>query len=181
MKEINQKTIIVAGCTRSGLTLMMQILNKGGYPCFGEYPAFEGYEIGKIDYNQADGKAIKLVDTHNQFAPKGEYYIIRMRRDLKQQSKSIIKFIKYLGIPVDKRELNNIKKSLQRDYAIIDEWAIRQKDCMYVDFEVLIDNSQLVIDKIKKAFDIKLSDNAINCVIKRGANCYNGMLEEQWR
>ena len=99
------KTIIVAGITRSGLTLMMQILHKGGYPCFGNWPAFEGYNFGLIPWTLAKRRSVKLVDAQKQLPPPGDYHVIRLRRDLKQQTKSIIKLMKALGISV-----SNIQK-----------------------------------------------------------------------
>lgn len=93
------KTVLVCGCARSGLSLTMQLLYKGGYPCFGEYPAFEDYEIGQINYTENIGKAIKLVDTQLQFPPTGAYYVIVLHRDFKEQAKSTVKFLRALGMP----------------------------------------------------------------------------------
>lgn len=120
------KTIIVTGCTRSGLTLMMQLLNKGGYPCFGTYPSFEDYQLGRIDWTKASGKAVKLVDGHLQFPPTGEYYVIMMRRDLDEQAKSVIKFMNAIGLHIDKSKRNIVRQGLKRDLKIIHQWALRQ-------------------------------------------------------
>lgn len=174
---MKDKTIIVAGCTRSGLTLMMQILDKGGYPCFGEYPAYEGYEMGKIDWGFAKGKAVKLVDTQRQFPPKGEYYVIRMRRDLKQQAKSIIKFLGLCGIPVSRNDLKSLRSSLRKDYKTIDSWVARQEKHIYIDFENLLIDPAFYIKNINKVFGIDLSEGAKDCVVERDSDCFPGMLE----
>ena len=76
--------------------------------------------------------------------------------------------------------MKNLYKTLKRDYAIIDRWAIQQKGKIVVDFEDLINNPGLVVDGVNYAFDIKLSKNATSCVIDRGTDCYEGMLEAQF-
>jgi hypothetical protein len=173
---MNNKTIIVAGCTRSGLTLMMQILYAGGYPCYGNMPAFENLSI---DYSEIRGKAIKLVDTHRRFPPVDEYYVIRMHRNIKEQAKSIIKFGNYFGMNVSTIDENNkiLIKSLKHDYRIIDSWAEKQKKVVHVDFETLINAPKEAIEKIEKEFDIKLLSKALSPIISRNTDCYDGLLE----
>ena len=89
--------LIVPGIARSGLTVTMQMLNAGGYPCVGEYPAFEKYNIGDIPWEECVGKAVKVVDTHIQFPPEGRYKVIFLTRDIKQQVKSQCKFLKFIA------------------------------------------------------------------------------------
>lgn len=171
------KTLIVTGCTRSGLTLMMQLLNRGGYPCLGTYPAFEDYELGRIDWSIANGKAIKLVDGHLQFPPKGDYHVIMMRRDLDEQAKSVIKFMKFIGIQIDKSKRNIIKVGLKRDLKIIHEWAIRQTGFIEIQFEHQLSNPTGVLKRITDMTGFVFDKDACNVVVKRDSNCYNGMLE----
>ena len=55
--------IIVAGLTRSGLSVTMQMLWAGGYPCLGRWPAFEQYAVGRVPWHLLpDRVAVKLVD-----------------------------------------------------------------------------------------------------------------------
>ena len=174
------KTIIVAGCTRSGLTLTMQILNKGGYPCFGEWPAFENYEIGGINFDENRGKAIKLVDTHLQFPPEGEYVVLRLQRDLTEQSKSIVKFMEYVGFTNNSINIENVKKSLMKDYQIIDQWVKKQSRYIFLNFEDIINSPEKTVDLISNFIDFKLDIASKNCVVIRNSNCYDGMLEEKF-
>ena len=125
-----EKTVIVAGITRSGLSLMMQMLHKGGFPCYGTYPAFEDYQVGQIDYHEARHKAIKLVDSHNQLPPPGDYYVIRMRRNLDQQIKSLMKFMRIMGVPVLGSDRRKLKRSVIRDYKKISA-ELRPELCRY--------------------------------------------------
>ena len=172
------KTILVSGCTRSGLTLMMNILYTGGYPCFGNAPAFEDYEIGKINFQNQAGKAIKLVDTNKQFPPTGEYFIICMKRDTKQQAKSIIKFMRIVaGLPLTKMHIPEIQKSIVNDYKIIDEWSKKQTGYMFINFEDLINKSEETIKLISEKIEFDLTKNSAKCIISRNTNCLNDLLE----
>lgn len=175
------KTIIVAGCTRSGLTMTMQVLSAGGYPCFGTYPAFEDYAIGYIDFEKVKGKAIKLVDSHLQFPPTGDYFVIRLRRDSMQQAKSMIKFMKFgANLPVSNKHIPDILKGLKRDYEEIDAWANRQSGMITIDFEDLILHPATTINKISEAINFPLSKEAFDAVFKRTTDCYEGMMELQF-
>lgn len=173
----NNKTIVVAGIIRSGLSLTMQILDKGGYSCMGEFPAYEDYEIGNIDFKENVGKAIKLVDTQTQIPPKGDYYVIRLRRDIKQQAKSMIKFMTYLGLDPKSVDQLVLRRSLLNDYKEIDSWVVKQKSYVYVDFEDLIKSPKETVEKIKKTLDIELDENAHTAVLKRDSDNYPGLLE----
>lgn len=172
------KTIIVAGITRSGLTMTMQMLNAGGYPCAGEYPAFEPYDIGEIPFEKLKGKAIKAVDTHLQFPPTGDYLVIRLKRNMTEQSKSIAKFIKIMGVHVNRSEMKQMKKNLPKDYAKIDAWAKRQKECLDISFEEILANPKGAAELIEHYAGTKLdTEKMANVVVKRGAECYDGLLE----
>lgn len=70
--------LIVAGITRSGLSLTMQMLHAGGYPCEGEPPDFEPHPVGEMPWERCERRAVKLVDAHHQFPPAGSYDVIRL-------------------------------------------------------------------------------------------------------
>lgn len=172
------KTIIVAGIARSGLTATMQMLNAGGYPCVGEYPAFEAYQIGQVPVGILKGKAFKCVDTHLHFPNPGDYHVIRLRRNLKQQAKSSLKFLRMLGQPVDRRAVKQFEKSFPQDYRKIDSWAKRQKGVLEIDFENIILDPVEVAKRIAEFTGESLDiDKMASVIIKRGPECYDGMLE----
>jgi hypothetical protein len=173
------KTIIVAGCTRSGLTATMQMLHAGGYNCLGEYPAFEGFEIGSVPFKECVGFAIKLVDTHLQFPIPGEYHVIRLKRDLDEQAKSIVKFLKLVcGMPVNNKAIPKLKKSLEADYKKIDAWASHQKSCITINFEDMITSPAMIAHVIHDFVDEKLDMYKMaSVIIDRPTKCLDTMLE----
>lgn len=143
------KTIIVAGCARSGLTATMQMLYKGGYPCLGDWPAFENFPIGHIPWNRTNGHAVKVVATHIQFPPPGDYHVVRLVRDHKEQAKSMGKLLRTLAnIPVTKDDIRRIQKSLAGDYKKIDEWAQRQKSVITIQFGDIINHPHQVAEQL---------------------------------
>ncbi|MCK5609317.1 hypothetical protein KAR91_46015 [Candidatus Pacearchaeota archaeon] len=168
---------IVAGVTRSGMTATMQMLNAGGYSCAGEYPDFEPFGIGCIPWPECVGKAVKVVDTHLQFPPKnGDYKIILLKRDIKQQAKSMIKFLKACGFNMNVN-MKAMKKSIKDDYKKIENWSKNYKT-LKVTFESIIDQPHITSLKITKfvggEIDVsKMSD----VIIKRSSDCVSELFE----
>jgi len=169
--------IIVAGITRSGLTATMQMLNAGGFPCVGSYPSFEEYEVGETPWGECSGKAVKLVDSQLHIPPDGDYKIIRLHRNQKQQALSFKKFLCALfGEPVEV-DLKAIAKSFDKDYAIIDKWASRHKT-LHISFEEIVTRPVPSATRIANFVDIPLDvDKMATCIIKRGPNCHPSLLE----
>jgi hypothetical protein len=150
--NIGELMIIVAGVIRSGLTLTMQMLHAGGYPCAGEYPAFEEYPIGRIPWKNLNVKAVKLVDAHRHLPEDGDYRVIRLHRDMKQQS-------------------------FKKDYKVIDRWANRH-DCLRLHFEDLIlqphDSALKIAGWVNLPLNVqKMADS----VIERSPACHPEILE----
>ncbi len=178
----NQKTIIVAGIIRSGLTATMQMLDKGGYPCLGKFPGFEEYPIGEVPWRECEGKAVKLIDSHRQLPPKGQYHVIRLARDIDEQVKSHIKFMKLMGLHVrPERDWNALKINIVRDYQIIDEWASKQVKSIIVNFENFIKDPLTTALFIKSEFDISLDcEAAASAIVDRDPKCLDDFLEAQF-
>jgi hypothetical protein len=170
--------IVVAGITRSGLSLTMQMLHAGGYPCAGEFPAFECFDIGQIPWGDLQGKAVKAVDTQLQNPPSGPCSVIRLRRNLVEQCKSINKWNNAFGIP--SADEKRIHASLVRDYRTIDAWAA-DKNCLTLDFEQLIQHPRTAAQRIAEFVkDVQLDVDAMgSAVIKRTTACFDGLLELQ--
>lgn len=168
--------IIVAGITRSGLSLTMQMLHAGGFPCVGEPPAFEEYGIGQIPWKDCHDRAVKLVDAQLQFPPQMPCKVIRLRRNLKQQAKSFNKFNKCFGLP--SAPISKLIKSFRRDYYKIDTWAKKQSGLMTIEFETIIKYPGYIAMRISKFSGRDLNIGAMaSCVVDRSPDCYPTMLE----
>jgi hypothetical protein len=102
-------TIVVSGLGRCGSSLTMQMLEAGGVPCVGGFPAYEPPETnhGCVTtewLRSNDGKAVKILDPHspsapyavNPFLPSVNLKIIWLDRDPQEQAKSVLKFAQML-------------------------------------------------------------------------------------
>jgi len=182
--------IVVAGIFRTGLSMTMQMLHAGGYPCIGEYPAFEHYDTGKIPWLELAGKniAVKAVDTARQFPIPGlKYDVIRLFRNYDEMAKSTVKFVSAMtpltGIkipPLDEKHRLKLIGSFRKDDAAMDK-RFRRAGCRVCElhFEEILAHplsfSKWVEDFIRYPdFD---AQKAASVVIERGPECYDGILE----
>lgn len=117
--------LVVAGLGRCGSSLMMQMLQAGGMPCCGEFPAFELCEHHREYptewWHQWHGKAVKLLDPHYSPIPNDVHYVtLWMRRDFYQQAKSQLKFaLAMMGQDWKgrhgKHDIKKMERQLQRE------------------------------------------------------------------
>ena len=179
---VNYKTVLVCGCTRTGLTLTMQLLYYGGYPCAGSTPAFEDIpllqegSIGRI-VKDHKGKAIKLVDTAVRIPPEGDYYVIRTNRDYLQAAKSNVKLLESMGFECEPDTVSTIAESIKSDYEKIDQWAKMQSGYIQLDFENTLKDPISSLDKISDLIGFRLNHKSVNCVLSRSPECANGFME----
>jgi hypothetical protein len=82
---------------------MMQMLSAGGYPCFGEFPAFEPEEVGfgrdaDTVLKLAHGKAVKILDPQlTNWPDLMDVRVIWMDRDRNEQARSQVKMMNLMG------------------------------------------------------------------------------------
>lgn len=134
--SIDNKCIVVTGLMRSGTSLLMQSLQSAGVECLGEYPGFEDQRMEEEGILPKDlmldsqGKAVKILEPHCRFIPRGfPCYIIYAKRGSREQAKSYIKFIKSLG----------------KRLSVGDKIAVRKMRAMLCDHSRLCDK---IIDRI---------------------------------
>lgn len=171
-----RKTIYVAGIARSGLTATMQMLHAGGYPCAGERPAFEPYDVCRIPWKDCTGMAVKVVDAQIQTPPPGDYKIIRLNRNKTEQAKSTNKFVgAFCGLPP--MSLGGLKNGLKKDYVIIDRWA-KKYPTLVLNFEDIINHPLVAASAVDKFVGGGLDTSKMaRCIINRGPECHPTLLE----
>ena len=173
------KTVYVVGCTRSGLSLVMQMLDAGGYPCIGSFPAFEEYVLGEIPWDKVVGNAVKVVDTDRQLPPKRiRAKVIRLHRNPNEQAKSTNKFLSLVqGFPP--LEIRRLKASYVSAYKRIDSW-FKSFSVLHIHFEDLLEDPKVSAERINTFLetegDLNLERMA-SAVLKRSPSCYEGLLE----
>lgn len=176
-KKDGDNMIIVAGIARSGLTATMQMLNAGGYPCLGKYPAFEPFTLGNIQWNICHDHAVKSVDTQLQFPPPGKKYnVLLLSRDFKQQAKSTNKFLGVVAsLPPVK--VSSLVRVLKRDYLLVYKWARKQRT-MILRFEDIISKPIKTAEDINIFVGGKLNvEKMADVIIDRSPDCHPELLE----
>lgn len=171
---------LVCGFGRCGSSLTMQMLQAGGAPVAGRFPAFELDEMRQIpisnDWLRSLGSvAVKVLDPQRCLAKPFVARIIWLTRDHKQQAKSQVKFMRMLaGVPIK----TGAWKVLARSYVNDQAKAIRLfhgLPMLRLSFEKII-NHPLDAAKELTAFFPDLSvEAASKAVLKRSPECAPGL------
>lgn len=176
--------IIVTGIARSGLSMTMQMLHAGGYPCVGEPSAFEEHGVGTIPWADYRGQmvAVKAVGGKLDFPPRtlGPFDVIRLHRDLDQQACSTNKFNHMVsGLPVI--PIWKYVRSFKREYSEIDVFYKKGR-VLHVYFEqVLADpliQAERIVDWLEYRDHPEMDVEAMAAaVVRRGQRCLGWLLE----
>lgn len=178
--------IIVAGFGRCGSSLVMQMLEAGGIPVTGAWPAFEDQHAnitdgGTIDPTWLDtipGHAIKVLDPQNGTIPKRDYLCIWCSRDQMEQARSQVKFLTGLsGLRGDREMVRKLAASFGRDKkpAIRTLLNAGVPSILEIRFENLI--STPIVEASKIADYVGAPDvwKMAEAVRQRSARCADGM------
>lgn len=104
--------LFVAGFGRCGTTMMMTMLDAGGFPVAGPRPAYEVDEMlpGRIDrawVRAQAGRAVKYIDPLVARISRNDLpvrpIIIHMRRDVTEMARSQIKMLEMAGYAIGDR------------------------------------------------------------------------------
>ena len=162
----DSEIIVVSGLPRSGTSLMMQMLDRGGIPAVTDhartadednprgYYEFEAVKRTKQDASwlpEARGKAVKLVSSLLYDLPATETYrILFMQRDLEEVLESQEKMLARLGKPAAPRDRMHsaFRVHLDRLY----EWLPQQPhmQVQMVDYNRLLSDSPAEVSSIAK-------------------------------
>lgn len=179
---MSDHVILVCGFGRCGSSLVMQMLDAGGVPTIGEYPAFEDDRTG-LDRDPQwiaaqCGKALKLLDPHypdGRLIP-GNYKIIWLDRDHKQQARSQAKFARLLmGLPIDRAWVRALAGSYQKDLPVALKILQDRGPVLRVRFEDILNDTFNAACRISKHLGIGDVPNMVSQVRRRSPENANGM------
>src|SRR5262245_26912150 len=175
--SLADEIVIVSGLPRSGTSLMMQMLDRGGIPAVTDaireadtdnprgYYEFERVKKTKADPSwlpEARGKVVKMVSSLLYDLPATETYrIIFMRRDLDEVLESQEKMLERLNRPAGPRE--PMKSSFTTHLDRLFRWlpAQRHMRVLEVSYNELLKNPQAETTKIAQFLDGIPSTNAM--------------------
>lgn len=174
----NDINYIVSGLERSGTSVMMQMLHKGGLPvAFDDsrqadehnpkgYFELAGGKIinrlmdGKFDFDSYKGRIVKITAYGLKFLPEGNYRIIYMLRNLNEVLNSMAK----MGAEIDREKDGVLFAKLNRfSFDLMD----KREDIEYItiSYHDVINNARVELDKISTFLDMKLDiENAATAV-----------------
>lgn len=180
-KYRKDQIVIVSGLPRSGTSLMMQMLYKGGIEVLTDHDrkADESNPKGYFEYNpvmsihkdnswlgEAKNKSVKVVAPLLKFlSPEYRYKVIFMNRDLteiiKSQQKMIGKNTDILPVKLFEafnKQLNQVEIWKQKEPGV---------ELMYLNYKDVLENTDDVINKLSSfiGFDLNASE-MISCVDK---------------
>jgi hypothetical protein len=165
--------IVVSGLPRSGTSLMMQMLDRGGIPAVTDqvraadddnprgYYEFEAVKRTKQDPSwlpAARGRCVKLVSSLLYDLPPGESYrVLFMQRDIEEVLESQEKMLARLGRPAAPRE--QIRRSFGIHLNRLFQWLPQQSHMrlLTVSYNRLLTDPQAEIGAI-----VAFLDEAVN-------------------
>ena len=169
---------IVSGLERSGTSMMMQILYRGGFPvAFDQsrrpdehnpkgYYELEGGKVinrlmdGTFPIDKYKGKCIKITAYGLKFLPEGNYKIIYMLRDLDE----ILDSMEKMSGPVDREVEKPLLKKLN-DYTLQLMEKRNDIDYITVKYNDVIKNPVEEINRVNEFLGNKLNvEDAVKAV-----------------
>jgi len=184
-----KEIIVVSGLPRSGTSMMMQILNKGGIPPFTDdkRKADENNQKGYFEHEaiksllrdnsilkEVNGQAVKIITQLTYALPlKYNYKIIFMKRPIEDILSSQTKMLGRLG-KEPKNDKNSVGKSYINSIKRFQKWSTRMPnvDVMYVDYNNAISDPQTILTRISDflsdyKLDMDKMGSAINSSLRR--------------
>jgi tetratricopeptide (TPR) repeat protein len=173
--------IVVSGLPRSGTSLMMQMLDKGGLDILSDNnrAADESNPKGYFEYDPvmsihkdnswldlAKDKSVKVVAPLLKFLdPKYRYKVIFMKRDLSEIVKSQRKMIGKDPETLPTRLFEAYKKQLY----VADVWKKKEPgvELIYIEYKDAINNTNEVLEKVKSFIDIPLDAKQMAACVDR--------------
>ncbi|HSX21479.1 MAG TPA: hypothetical protein VLE97_01740 [Gaiellaceae bacterium] len=167
--------VMVAGLGRCGTSLVMQMLHAVGFPCIGEWPAFEPTVSAKpmtaADLVPIAGHAMKRLNPQRIGIPGMTTRTIWLDRDPDEQAASMIQFAREtegVDMAPNRASKRRLVASLRRDRALAIV-EIGRRPYLRLSFENLISAPQTAACNIVDFLGIAPADTAkmSMCVVQR--------------
>lgn len=181
-----QPILFVAGLGRCGTTLVMTMLDAGGFPVSGPRPSYEipnRWRAGRSDItwlNLQGGKAVKWIDpTRNSSLLSKlniESVVLLLERDAREQARSQIKLISEEVKIYGRRAEKAMERSIRRDSPIV-RARLRTRAIVYpMRFEDILKHPKRTADFLQRLIDVRFgqpfdAERAAAVVIPRHPSC----------
>lgn len=177
--------IVVSGLPRSGTSMMMQMLDKGGLPVFTdgirgaddsnpkgyyEHEAVKALMRNKQFLNQAEGKAIKVVSHLLMHLPaRFHYKVIFMERDMNEVLQSQHRMLMRDGKAKEDTIPLRLASAFQQNLDKVRGWIPEQShvDALYMPHAEVIQDPKAAAEKIAAFLGKDMDTEAMAAVVDR--------------
>lgn len=191
--------VIVTGCGRCGTSLMMLLLKIAGlrivcdHEWSYEVDSYEGLET-RLGGDDDEDVAVKVLDLHQERwvieGKEGESVVVLMTRDVEEQVKSQMKFLRVVGFPMSsgRAHRRRMERANTEDNARIRVVAGHCRAFGEFIFDELITEPEATVGRLIEFFvragvlppglpkPFLLADMTA-AIRKRSPKCYPGMME----
>jgi len=166
-RQNNAPTIIVSGLPRSGTSLMMSMLQAGGYDLvtdhvrqtdefnpngYFEYEAVKNLKDGNLAWLQeTSGKVVKVVSPLLQYLPDGfSYRVIFMQRNLIEVLASQAKMLKGMQKTATAEDQAQLEKAYEEHLRRINEWMMQKANIqsIKISYNQLMATPRVVLEQL---------------------------------
>lgn len=180
--------VLVAGLGRCGSSLLMQMLDAGGYPIVPGHGGAPGYEhpanVGRGQLPPGASGALKWLDPQ-RLAPPPKAEVrgsILLLRDNREQSRSHIKFLSALGFDTRGATVRQHAASLRQDEPRARRELVARGSLYVVQFEELIARPRTALAALRSWIGSDLDIEGAASVVREretGSGCLPYLLEER--
>ena len=186
--KVTEEPILgVAGLPRSGNSMVMQMLDAGGFPVVGTYPSYEDYNPFEdpmwLKYQTCQGRAVKLLSCPlSQTLPLRELTqrFIYVTRNSKERVASQVKFMDIKDSEITRAERRRLQYELSKESKRLKQMLMTRGPVLTVRFEEVLADPYTEAQRIATALGEGLDIEAMaQIVVDRDPECYEGFLEFQ--
>lgn len=185
-KRLKKKPIVVvSGLPRSGTSMMMQMLQKGGAEIVSDglrqadknnpkgYYEFEKVKQMQEDHSwldQCPGKVIKIVSVYLKKLPDNyRYSVIFMRRNMQEILTSQKKMLVRLNQNPDDMDDEKLEQHYNKHLAQIQSWLHAQKkiSVLYVDYRHALEQPAKVANEVRNFLKLDLNTERMTASVDK--------------
>ena len=181
--EMIHPPILICSFPRAGSTMTMRMLDAGGVEPYGNRISYEEEDLN-LDRDmftllpKLQNKCAKILDPQvSRWPHRFNAYVIWLDRDVDEQAKSMIKFMRWQGATVASKAWRSIARSINDDRRkALDVFTMRAIPTLVLRFEQILSDRVHASARIAEFLNLPLDLKAMASVVKmRSPRCASTM------